>query len=187
MNNLQYFVANFYEQNDKGYVTIVETEKQGEAELTVHSDKQAISFRIKAGNGFTYLAIPNTPDGLVFVKDENNDWTLHIFECKKTVTEKSWDKAKKQFAGGILNAHMLRGLLNVSNFASIKVYTVFREDKLLENTQDPSLLRQQVGVRIDKPRFIDWKEPNLSILWYGKVEHTPIRLDSNGIGEFRLE
>lgn len=185
MNKFKLLEPSFYEINEDGSVTIVETNQTGEAELVVRSKNQAISFRIKEGNGFSYLKVKNTPDGIVFEKNATNHWILHVFECKKTVSEKSWTKAKKQFKGGILHAQMLRGLLDIPEFSMIKLYTVYRHDKLLTYTQDPGLLRQPVGVAVKKSPYQDWNEEELSMLWYDHLSHIPILLDEEGKGSMR--
>ncbi|KYD28509.1 hypothetical protein [Parageobacillus toebii] len=187
MNNLEHLVKNFYEKTESngGTLCIVEQEKTGEANLIVHCSSEAVVFVIKPNNGFAYLKIKNTPDGILFIRDKQQNWELHIFECKKTVTEKSWDKVKKQFEGGILHAHMLRGLLDIPPFSRICVYTVYREEKLLEKTADPSLLRRPVGERLKSRPYEDWNDSSLRILNLD-IPHEHIRLDASGQGVYAI-
>lgn len=187
MNNLEHLEQSFYEKTEEsgGTLYIIEQEKEGKAKLAVHCSSEALAFSIKPSNGFAYLKRRNTPDGIVFMKNKEHGWELHIFECKKTVSEKSWDKAKLQFEGGILHAHMLRGLLDIPRFSKICVYTVYREDKLLRHTADPSLLRQPVGKRLTSQPYKDWKDAFISIL-NENVPHHRIPLNASGQGEYTL-
>lgn len=101
------------------------------------------------------------------------------------MNEKNWDKVKKQFEGGILHAHMLRGILDISQFSKICVYTVYQNDKLLQKTADPSLLRQPVGKRLTSQPYKDWNESFVFIL-NEKVPHHRIQLNASGQGEYTL-
>ncbi|GAE28181.1 hypothetical protein JCM9140_4388 [Halalkalibacter wakoensis JCM 9140] len=186
MKNLEQLEPTFYDYADGGTVKVVETEKSGEAELTIQLKYKAISFVIKSGNGFSYLKTKNTPDGIVFEENPDQGWILHIFECKKTVTEKAWKKAKLQFDGGLLHADMLRGLLDVPAFSEVKVYTVYRESKLFTQSPSPGLYRQPVGVKMTKPPYSDWKENQLTIVNGLRVSHKKIKLDQEGRGIMEL-
>lgn len=85
MNNIEHLEQSFYEKTEKsgGTLYIIEQEKEGEAKLAVHCSSEALAFSIKSGNGFAYLKRKNTPDGIIFMKNKEHSWELHIFECKK--------------------------------------------------------------------------------------------------------
>ncbi|AMV12462.1 hypothetical protein GT3570_16270 [Geobacillus thermoleovorans] len=187
MNNLEYLERSFYEKTGEtgGTLYVIEQEKSGEARLTLHCSNEAVVFSIKPNRGFPYLRTKNTPDGIVFVKREEQRWELHIFECKKTVGEDSWEKAKRQFEGGILHAYMLRGLLDLPPFSKICVYTAYRDDHLSKNSPDPALFRQPVGKPVKKPPYADWDDPSLVILGH-EVPHQRIPLNDSGQGEYTL-
>ncbi|MGZ0087196.1 hypothetical protein ACWNXI_16955 [Caldibacillus thermoamylovorans] len=187
MDNLKHLEPSFYEKTDKngGRLYVIEQDKPGEARVTIHCPSEAVVFSIKPNKGFSYLRTKNTPDGIVFIKRAEQLWELHIFECKKTVGESSWKKAKKQFEGGVLHARMLRGLLGIPHFSKVYVYTAYRYDQLLEKTPNPSLLRQPVGQAVKEQPYIDWQDRSIWILGE-KVSHRRIPLDDSGEGEYRL-
>ncbi|MEW5322189.1 hypothetical protein V2J23_08545 [Geobacillus thermoleovorans] len=187
MNNLGHLERSFYEKTGEkgGTLYVIEQDKPGEARLTLRCSNEAVAFSIKPSKGFSYLRTKNTPDGIVFVKRGEQLWELHIFECKKTVGESSWKKAKLQFEGGILHAHMLRGLLDIPPFSKVCVYTVYRYDQLLQKTPNPALLRQPVGKTVKKLPYMDWNDQCLSIL-ENEVPHYRIQLDDSGQGEYML-
>lgn len=187
MNNLDRLEQNFYQktEHDGGTLYVSEQDKAGEAKLTVHCSSEAVAFTIKPGKGFTYLQRKNTPDGIVLMKNKEQNWELHIFECKKTVSESSWDKAKRQFEGGILHAYMLRGLLDLPPFSKICLYTVYRYDKLLKQTTNPSLLRQPVGLPVTRQPYKEWEDGSIFIL-NTKIPHRRIQLNDSGEGEYQL-
>ncbi|MGP3560182.1 hypothetical protein [Geobacillus sp. BK01] len=187
MESLKYLEKSFYEKTGEkgGTLYVREQETSGEAQLTLRCSNETVVFSIKPNSGFPYFRTKNTPDGIVFVKREELHWELHIFECKKTVREDNWEKVKRQFEGGLLHAHMLRGLLNLPPFSKICVYTVYRHDRLLTKSPNPSLLRQPVGKAVKKLPYMDWNDRCLFIL-ENEVPHHHIQLDDSGQGEYTL-
>lgn len=45
--------------------------------------------------------------------DQDDNWRIHIFELKRSVGEKEWNRIKKQFMGALQNALALAGVLDV--------------------------------------------------------------------------
>lgn len=187
MNKLHHLETTFYQYvPNGGILDIDEQEADGYMHVKVTVQGEAVKFSIKPNQGFAYLKVKKTSDHIVFIK-QNDSWHVQIFECKRTVKEKTWSSVKKQFAGGILHAHMLKGLLDIGEIATITVYTVYKYDQMLKNTTDPITLRQPVGTSISKKEFADWDHECVKVMdEYDPLPHKRIQVDEDGFGEWEI-
>jgi len=80
------------------------------------------------------LACRQCADIAIWKRDNQNCWTLHIIEIKKTVdtssdSQRGWQHIKKQFLGALLRCRMLAGIANV-HFDRVFFYTAFVNDHI---------------------------------------------------------
>lgn len=156
---------------------------EGRANLTCTLAHYSIAFSNVDDNKFPYIKHKKCADALVFTKLDNDNWSLKVIEFKRTISINSWEKSKEQFKGAILNSLVISGFLGIQKFATIEVYSAFREDKLtVKDTNNPVLLKQYVGMP-PQDKLEDWKNDYVRIDFINqKLPLKKINLDHNGKG-----
>jgi len=187
MINLKLLESPFYEHLPQGgNLAIDETELEGQMHLRLTVNNEAIKFSIKPGNGFSYLKNKRTPDHIVFVKSSTG-WIVKIFECKRTIKEKTWEDVKQQFAGGVYHAKMLAAILDIPSIEGYRVFTVYQNDRIQDRTTDPALLRRLIGVRIEPREHEKWNDTAIKVVeGYEPFEHRRIQVREDGTQEFEI-
>jgi len=141
-----------------GSFVIKETKKGGEGEVTCHPRSQVIAFNGLEGKNFYSLTNKKCADGIIFEKSGEDSWRLHIVELKSTISNGDWHTAKEQFAGAILHAHALIGLLGIPKIDEIKCYIAYRKDELRPREVNPAAYKQQLGHSARKAAHIEWSQ-----------------------------
>lgn len=141
-------------------------------------------------------------DGAFFVVTDPGAAEAHVIECKRTVTQDAWSKAKRQMRSTLLRLRALAGVLGVE-LRSVVCYTAFCEDELSpESMPEPAELKVPLGdeepqtpeaaLDLDAVRRqFDWEEafvhlPDIS----GSITHRKLPLDlvnDRGVGKFSVE
>lgn len=167
------------------------TEKgQGEADLGIHLSRPCILFRNLENKKMQYFKNKKCADYVLFENNEER-WSIHIFELKRSVSADEWKKIKIQFAGALQNALALAGVLGISvELNNIELYTVYRNDKL-NDAANPARLRCNMHKQENRQKtdYRDWNESTITIDFVGNVaaKHHKIKLDiESGTGECEL-
>lgn len=94
-----------------------------------------IMFRDVDENCLNYFQCKNTADCVVFGQKDINNWALHIFEMKKTVKTKEWEKIQRQFKGAYYNALAIAGFLGIIEYIKeTKFYICYKNDGISSDT-----------------------------------------------------
>jgi len=177
------------EQSDK-MIELKETQKQGEVNLNLEVNNPCIAFKKLDDNIFQYLKCGECADDIIFEKSDNT-WILHIIEFKRTVKSDEWIKVKSQFKGAFLNAIVIAGYLGIKiNMDNIKLYTGFRNDKILkQRLASPAELKGQIGKSLRCNDTEDWESGQVLLSVFNTIVciHTKIQLDvDTGQGKFTI-
>ncbi len=160
-------------------VTIMEPNADGEAEVSLSAANQLLLVKTTEKNALGYLKQKKVADGTVCEFLTDTAVTLHLIECKRTVTAKKWIHVKEQFQGALLNAFAVCGLLNVNDIREVRLYTAYRNDRLsAEHSPNPVLMKMPVGSR-QLTVAQDWQDDSVVVLDQ-QFRHQKIQLDSEG-------
>lgn len=108
-----------------------EKQKAGKMKIMLELQNPSIMFRDLDENCLGYFQSKKTADCIVFEQRNKDAWVLHIFEMKRQVKTKEWEKIKAQFKGAYYNALAVAGYLGIEPFLQeIKLYTCFRNDRM---------------------------------------------------------
>jgi hypothetical protein len=114
------------------------------------------------------------------IKKEENGYSLHLFELKKTIRSTEWLKILQQFTGAFLRAEMIANFLNIP-LCGVHVYTVYREERM--NVTPPILLRSAISNGQERENIGSWGKSGVNICCFGtsiKCCNHKIVLDKNG-------
>ena len=179
---LSWFDTNHYSYDKK--VKVVENNEDGRAEVDFKSEEILFKISCSEKNRLEYLKQRKVADASIFKFTDEDKVDLHVVECKKTLRDSDWAKAKKQFEGGLINSYGVCGILG-KRINNIFFYTAYREERLsYTNTANPVLLKNTLGNK-DLTSAIDWGRGRVSII-DRQFEHRKIKLDESGYGEYRL-
>lgn len=170
---------------------LIETNKDGEADLRVDVSAPCILFRDLENKKLQYFKNQKCADYVV-LELTGDIWCMHIFEFKRTVTSKEWEHTKVQFAGALQNALALAGVLDVDiKLEQVQLYTAYRNDKI-RDAANPAKQRLQMHDRqseTSSTKDQDWNQQMVTIDFPGIVhlEHYKIQLDiEDGTGAYAL-
>lgn len=164
--------------------SISETASEGAAEVSIKGGTLPC-FHIGQMDKRTFpvLADRKCADHLVFVFDpRTQEWTLHIFEMKKTVSRTKWEKEiLLQLEGGLANACAVMGVLRCLGFKEIHVHCCYRR-----NGDEASPVYQKA--ELGKPAPRDWLNEPVVFASFPRItaRNAPVKLDENGKGQFDL-
>lgn len=170
---------------------IIETKKDRKADLIINLQNPSILFEKLEDKKLGYFINHCCADN-VLLEYKDKKWILHIFELKRSVGITEWDKIKEQFKGALQNAFALSGLLDIQmQMEEIKVYTVYRNDKLNQQTNSVKQ-RMEMYEKKDLRTVIarnEWNAENVLLEVDKKYicKHTKIKLDvETGEGIYTL-
>jgi len=89
-------------------VDIVETEQDGAGTISFAVSAPSAVLLGKAGGSIYWLADQSCADGAIILECPDG-LHVHVIELKRTLNAKSWDKAKRQFAGMLTNIRAFSG------------------------------------------------------------------------------
>lgn len=156
-------------------------EGQGVADLQVSLTSPGILFRKVDEHKLPYLKIKTCADYLLF-ENRNDEWFIHIFELKRTVSTEKWNHIKSQFAGALQNAYALAGVFGKEiDLDKTKTYTVYRNDKV-NDVSNPIKTRCNIHEKQRDERIYAQKEWNSDVVeidFTEKIilEHYKVQLD----------
>lgn len=126
----------------------------------------------------TWTAVTQCADHIVFLFVDGN-WILHVFECKRTPTEKKWEKILKQFSGAVIRAYAVAGVLRIPEFSGVHLHCCYRKNK-----SSLATLKTLPG----KPAPKDYLKAPITLDSYPElaVKNQPIELNQDGYANIRL-
>ena len=160
-------------------VHIVETKKDGEADLTLLLSAASILFGKMDDNSWAYFENKKCADYLL-LEQYAGRYRMHIFELKRSISEKTWDSMKLQFQGGLQHSLALAGVLGISlELSEVQLYSVYRNDKI-NDSANPARTRLQMYEGNGKTnRQTDWNHEKIKLEFPGvqKFSHHKVKLD----------
>lgn len=127
-------------------IVVEEMENDGRArvELVPPDGARCIEWRIQ-GNLFGFLKENKNADGAFFVERRDGAFEAHIVECKRTINQDSWDKAKRQMRWTLVRMRALAGVLGIK-LTRVVCYTSYCEDELApDSSPDPAESKVPIG------------------------------------------
>ncbi len=110
--------------------------------------------------------------------------SVNIFEIKKTIKKKQWEKIKEQFSGALPYAAGLNGILG-SSFSpdNVVLYTIFANDYLSNPPQEDPVLSHFIPNNDELKKEWLKDKVNIDSPLGGLLKHNRIKvsLDYNGV------
>ena len=178
-----------------GQALVEEREKDGKAQVTcvLPPGARCIQWRIEAQTLFPFLKERMAADGALLLLLANGQWEAHIMECKLTVNQDAWARAKRQMRWSLVRLRALAGVMNV-RLDRVVCYTAYREDAL-----EPGLLKLPIGVLQPENEEqaedletlreqVDWRDLEIKLRGFdGSFAHHKVQLDTqDGSGRVEL-
>lgn len=183
-------------------VRVEETESDGRAELrfAVPDGTLCVEWKIQK-KIFGFLNDTRNADGAFFVLVGDDAVEAHVVECKRTVTQDAWSKAKRQMRSTLLRLRALAGVLGVE-ITRVVCYTAYCDDEL-EPDSLPEPAESKISIGDDPPapedaedletvrRQFDWESEFVYLPDFGEpVPHRKLTLqqiDGVGVGYFPID
>lgn len=161
---------------------LAENDILGRAEIDVYLSSESILFPHVDKNKIRWFKNNCSADNII-ISNMDGSLTIHIFEIKKTIKKKQWEKIKEQFCGALPYAAGLLGIIG-KDFSTVNVilYTIYANDYLSNPQQeDPLLLHFPINNESKKEWLKD--KVNIDSPLGGDFSHKRIRvlLDPNDI------
>ena len=125
-------------------------------------------------------------DHLAFLFDgDNREWTLHIFELKRSPNERIWQRICAQFNGAMVRAYAVAGALRISEFAGVYLHCGYRKD--MSSLSNVMQIDEEGSQREPSPESV--LNRKITLVSYPKLvtENQPIKLDDfTGQAEIQL-
>lgn len=176
----------------EGQLHLQENDEQGKADLALNLQNPCIMFKDMEHKKLEYFKNEKCADYVLYEQCENI-WKVHIFELKRTISQKHWMHMKEQFKGAMQNSLAIAGFLGIEvKLEDMYCYSAYRNDKL-NDYSNPARLRYQMhhhsGDTALPEGCEDWNEQEvrLDFLDQEKFVHNKIILDAeNGTGEYTM-
>jgi hypothetical protein len=174
---------------------VTETSTEGEAQVTclLPQGSTGIRWKIEKAELFPFLRKQLAADGALILRQPDGAYEAHIMECKLTINQDTWDKAKRQMGWSLLRLRALAGVLGIQ-FQRVVCYTAYRSEKW-----EPGLLKVPLGdlVAADETqartiellqRQGDWLDPGIELRGFDQqFLHRKVMLDAQtGAGQVIL-
>jgi hypothetical protein len=127
-------------------IIVEETAKDGRAHVTFQPEDGAhcIEWLMQQGL-FKFIKDDKNADGAFFVQRSERSFEAHVVECKRTINQDSWDKAKRQMRWTLIRLRALAGVLGVE-LANVVCYTAYCDDELqADSSPDPAESKIPIG------------------------------------------
>lgn len=181
----EWIPSEYFQVIDSEWILVEEIEEEGRAAVRCSlPTQQAIELPLE-GKNFSTLRKEDCADGIYLVLGADNQWELHIIECKRTIKRNKWDKIKKQFRGAIQRALAIVASVGVQ-VARIKVYTAYRTDELQSLIMSQMVLAKTTP-ESTQPPYTDWLDERLSLWYFTDIVHEKIPLNDQGDGQVVLQ
>lgn len=166
--------SNYYVEI-KGVWKLVETTRDGEAEIDIHVDDALAFIRLEGDDKFPHLSNRKCADAAI-LEFKPQRTILHLFECKRTIKKDKWLEIKQQFEGALLRTLGILGVLGINgsnDIDEVRCYTAFRRDMLSKN---PVILKSVDG-NSPLSDMLDWYSDEVQLLSITSCIHKKIQLD----------
>jgi hypothetical protein len=181
-------------------IIVEEAAKDGSARVSFEPQGgvRCIEWRISQGL-FKFIKEDKNADGAFFVQRSESSFEAHIVECKRTINQESWNKAKLQMRWTLLRLRALAGVLGFE-LANVVCYTAYCDDELqAESSPDPAETKIPIGddepaipedVEIQRTlrRQFDWQSEQVHLRDFDDpFPHRKLPLQLNegvGVGSF---
>jgi hypothetical protein len=127
-------------------IVVEETAKDGRARVIFEpeGDVRCIEWLIQRSL-FAFLKEDKNADGAFFVQRSESSFEAHIVECKRTINQDSWHKAKRQMRWTLIRLRALAGVLGIE-LANVVCYTAYCDDELqADSSPDPAESKISIG------------------------------------------
>lgn len=178
-------------------VTVRELEQGSEALVRFPLPPDAVCAELKLHrDGFGFLLKRDNADGSFLLRYADGSVDAHIVECKRSVGDDEWRKAKKQMRWTFSRLLALVGSLGIS-IRSATFYTAFQND-CLQPDSAPDLIPEKLPVGEEPPEELlpddvapgyrlDWEDLSIKLDGYdGVFRHHKIVLNANGVADVDL-
>lgn len=171
-------------------VCLEEEEKSGRTRLKVQldsDDNYLINNPDK--NGMSHIGFFRTEkefsmqkrvDHIVFEREAENQWTIHLIEMKTTVGMKTWQEIKGKFRASLLLAEAVAAMLDL-NVNNVKMYTTFENVNLKSDPYAPVSRRGNVGRKMIRPED-EWNGRDFTLNLGERIffQHKPVKVERDG-------
>lgn len=161
-------------------ITIEEDASDGKASLLLKITRRCLALHKADERKIGFLKNQSVADCIILELHNEKAVALHIFEFKKTITQKSWGTTQLQFEGAFYNALGLLGILGLDLPKNILFYSVFSRSKL---EASPILTKANIGgvITEDTRNIIKWHQKTINIAWIENAQLEKIQWDWKAI------
>lgn len=109
---------------------VTEATDEGAATVTCTLPQEVVGIRwkIETASLFPFLKEKLAADGAVILQLPDGTYEAHIMECKLTVNQDSWARAKRQMRWTLIRLRALAGVLGIQ-FKRVVCYTAYRFER----------------------------------------------------------
>lgn len=165
------------------------------ATVTCHlpADATCIRWKLESPHLFPFLKDRLAADGALMLERADGTYEAHVMECKLTINQDTWTRAKRQMRWSLIRLQALAGALDVK-LTRMRCYTAYRHERwekgLLKlpigevHPQDPS---QEEAAEL-LLRQADWVTPEIELRGFDvPLAHQKVQLDpQQGTGQASL-
>jgi len=174
---------------------VTESTSEGKATVTCVLPQHAvgIQWKIESDSLFPFLKERLAADGALMLQLPDGTYEAHIMECKLTVNQVTWDRAKRQMRWSLIRLRALAGFLGIQ-LERVVCYTAYRferwETGLLKvpiGTPSPTNDEQARTIELLQQQG-DWLDLDIELRTFDdRFVHRKVALNSqDGTGQVNL-
>lgn len=195
-----FFVDEFWTENEDGYFLLEETDKGGESQLRfkvqslenlgiLNIDKKNTLFNFLVDS--KKIGLNTRVDHIVLEKRRIMNGGAHLVEMKSSISSiEKWYDIKKKFRSSYLFVQALCAMMHIQ-LTQIYMYTTYEKVNWSYQPENPSSRRLRVGKRPVSPEA-EWNGGQFELRFGDECQipfvHTPIHMERNDnrilIGEY---
>lgn len=87
-----------------------------------------IRWKLESPNLFPFLKERLAADGALLIERADGTYEAHVMECKLTINQDTWTRAKRQMRWSLVRLQALAGVLDVK-LTRMRCYTAYRHER----------------------------------------------------------
>lgn len=171
-------------------ILLVESEETGKSELRMQlssDDNLSIANVDKKKTDLLFFrqekekSMYKRVDHIVFERNTENRWNVHLIEMKGSVDEKKWQDVKRKFRASYLLARALAGILDME-LSGVRMYTTYEKVRFDFSDTMPAARRVESGIPLARMKDEWEKQCELNLGEKVPFFHEPVKMERNENG-----
>lgn len=157
------------------------------------ADTTCIRWKIERATLFPFLKDRLAADGALILERADGTYEAHVMECKRTINQETWSRAKLQMRWSLIRLQALAGVLGFK-LARVHCYTAYRHERW-----EKALLKLPIGEvqpkdasQAEAAELLldqgDWLTPEIELRGFDSpLSHQKVQLDPHqGTGQVSI-